>query len=244
MTLADQAVVTGNLLFRWRGFMPLCFIAILIPAFQGFQYPHHSRPANMAFWGICVGISCIGVILRAYTVGYAAHGTSGRNTKEGQIAETLNTTGIYSIVRNPLYLGNFIIMLGQIILLRSVWFTFVYALSFWLYYERIIMAEENFLKKKFGAAYEAYTRLTPAFIPKLSLWKKTALTYSLTFMIRKECHGLFVMMLIFSVLGIACDGVATGSFVVANVWVWIAGISTLVYGLINLVTKKMLHDVR
>lgn len=243
MTLADQSVVTGNLLFRWRGFIPLCFIAFLIPAFQGFRYPHDSRHAYMVLWGICFCISLIGVVLRAYTVGYAAKGTSGRNTKEGQIAETLNTTGIYSIVRNPLYLGNFMIMLGQIMLLRSVWCVLVYVLSFWLYYERIIMAEENFLKQKFGAAYEAYTRLTPAFVPKLSLWKKTVLSYSPKFMIRKECHGLFVMMIIFSVLGMACDAVANGSFVLVNVWVWIAGISTLVYVLINLVTKKILHDV-
>jgi protein-S-isoprenylcysteine O-methyltransferase Ste14 len=243
MTLADQSVVTGNLLFRWRGFIPLCFIAILVPAFQGFRYPHDSRAAYMVLWGICVGISLIGVVLRAYTVGYAAKGTSGRNTKEGQIAETLNTTGIYSIVRNPLYLGNFMIMLGQIMLLRSVWCILVYVLSFWLYYERIIMAEESFLKQKFGAAYEAYTRFTPAFVPKLSLWKKTVLSYSLKFMIRKECHGLFVMMIIFSVLGMTCDAVATGSFMLANVWAWISGISTLVYVLINLVTKKMLNDV-
>ncbi len=243
MTLADQSIVTGNLLFRWRGFIPLCFIAILVPAFHGFRYPHNSRTEYLVLWSICVGISLIGVVLRAYTVGYAAKGTSGRNTKEGQIAETLNTTGIYSIVRNPLYLGNFMIMLGQVLLLRSMWCVLVYVLSFWLYYERIIMAEESFLKQKFGEAYEAYTRLTPAFVPKLSLWKKTVLSYSLKFMIRKECHGLFVMMIIFSVLGTTCDAVANGSFVLVNVWTWIAGISTMVYVLINLVTKKMLNDV-
>jgi protein-S-isoprenylcysteine O-methyltransferase Ste14 len=240
MTLAEQSVVTGHWLFRWRGFLPLCFIAFIIPAFHGFQYPHNSRTWFMGMWGVCLGISFIGVIIRAYTVGYAAKGTSGRNTKEGQIAETLNTTGIYSTVRNPLYLGNFIIMLGQIVLLNSVWCTLVYILSFWLYYERIIMAEEDFLKKKFGKAYEDYTQLTPAFMPNLSLWKKTALTYSLKFMIRKECHGLFVMMMIFSVLGMACDYATSGSLAVANVWLWIAGGTTLVYVLINLVVKKML----
>ncbi|MGB8874133.1 MAG: hypothetical protein WCC75_12145, partial [Desulfobaccales bacterium] len=43
--------------------------------------------------------------------GLPPRGTSGRNT-QGQVAETLNTTGIYSLVRNPLYLGNFLIWLG------------------------------------------------------------------------------------------------------------------------------------
>jgi hypothetical protein len=59
-------------------------------------------------------------------------------------------------------------------------------------------------------------------------------------MIRKECHGLFVMMMIFSVLGMACDYATSGSLAVANVWLWIAGGTTLVYVLINLVVKKML----
>ena len=243
MTLAEQSVVTGHWLFRWRGFLPICFIAIIIPAFEGFRYPYGSRTGYLALWGICLAISFIGVFIRAYAVGYAAKGTSGRNTKEGQIAETLNTTGIYSIVRNPLYLGNFVIMLGQIVLLRSAWCVLVYILSFWLYYERIIMAEEDFLKKKFGAAYENYARCTPAFIPNLSLWKKTALTYSTKFMIRKESHGLFVMMLIFTALGIACDYFVSGAFVIDNVWLWVAGSTTLVYVATNLVIKKPMNNV-
>jgi len=238
MTLAEQSVVTGNWLFRWRGFLPLCFVAIIVPAFSGYRYPNDCRMSFLVMCAACFGLSLVGVIIRAYTVGYAAKGTSGRNTKEGQIAEALNTTGIYSVVRNPLYLGNFIIMLGQIILLRSEWCVLVYILSFWLYYERIILAEEDFLKKKFGAVYEDYARLTPAFIPNLSLWKKAALPYSLTFMIRKESHGFLVMMLIFTALGIACDYAVTGLASIDNVWLWVLGVTTLAYALINLLVKK------
>jgi protein-S-isoprenylcysteine O-methyltransferase Ste14 len=238
MTLAQQSVVTGNWLFRWRGFLPLCFIAIIIPAFSGYRYPNDSRLSFEVMWAVCVAISMVGVLLRAFTVGYAAKGTSGRNTKEGQIAETLNTTGIYSVVRNPLYLGNFIIMLGQITLLCSEWCILVYILSFWLYYERIIMAEEDFLKNKFGAAYEEYARLTPAFIPNFSRWKTSVLPYSFSFMLRKESHGFLVMVIIFTALGIACDYVVSGVAAVDNVWVWILGVTTLVYALINLVVKK------
>jgi len=49
--------------------------------------------------------------------------------------------------------------------------TLIYALSFCLYYERIIMAEEAFLKQKFGKPYENYLRRTPAFLPNFWLWK-------------------------------------------------------------------------
>ena len=78
--------------------------------------------------------------------------TSGRNTKE-QIAATLNTSGIYSIVRNPLYLGNFFIILGGILIFHQWIVVLIYIFIFWLYYERIIFAEEAYLIKKFGKSY-------------------------------------------------------------------------------------------
>jgi hypothetical protein len=59
-------------------------------------------------------------------------------------------------------------------------------------------------------------------------------------MIRKESHGFVVMMISFSVLGMACDYVAIGSFAYAHDWLWISGITTLVYAVINLLARKLL----
>jgi protein-S-isoprenylcysteine O-methyltransferase Ste14 len=240
MTLSAQSVSVGHWLFRWRGFLPVCFVALILPALYEYHYPYGTHEGLLISWGVCIAISMIGVVIRAYTVGYAAKGTSGRNTKEGQVAETLNTTGIYSIVRNPLYLGNFFIMLGQVAFLGSAWCLVVYMLSFWLYYERIIMAEEDFLRKKFGSDYEAYALRTPAFIPNLALWTKTALPYSLKFMIRKECHGLLVMMLIYAIVGLTCDYRAhDGDFLYLKLWSLVAGITVVVYVIVNGVAKKL-----
>ena len=50
-------------------------------------------------------------MIRIYTVGTTPAGTSGRN-RDKQIAEKLNKTGVYSIIRHPLYLGNLLIWLG------------------------------------------------------------------------------------------------------------------------------------
>lgn len=87
------------------------------------------------------------------TVGYTPKKTSGRNTKKGQVADYLNTKGMYSIVRNPLYLGNFFMGLGIFLFLCIWWVEFIYTLVFMLYYERIIFAEEQFLVKKFKQQY-------------------------------------------------------------------------------------------
>ena len=114
----------------------------------------------------------LGVAVRASQRFTASH-TSGRNT-EGQVADSLNTTGMYSIVRNPLYLGNFLMILGVVLFLRIWWIPALYATLFALYYERIIFAEEMFLRDKFGQDYLAWASKTPAFFPKFALWKPTA----------------------------------------------------------------------
>ncbi|HRS53931.1 MAG TPA: DUF1295 domain-containing protein [Bacteroidales bacterium] len=114
MGLYEEFVRTGNFLFKNRSFIPLFLyviatIAIIISPFEICTF-------NNVWWSmLCFAISIFGLIIRALTIGYTPAGTSGRNTKEGQIAETLNTTGMYSIVRHPLYLGNFIMWLGLIL---------------------------------------------------------------------------------------------------------------------------------
>jgi len=83
----------------------------------------------------------LGLFIRAYAVGHTPANTSGRNTKE-QLADELNTTGIYSMVRHPLYLGNFFMWLGAAVLTKNGWFIVAFILLYWIYYERIMFAEE------------------------------------------------------------------------------------------------------
>jgi len=73
--------------------------------------------------------------------------TSGRTNS--LIAERLNTTGMYSIVRHPLYLGNFLIVFGIVLFIQVLWFGIIVLAGYWFYYERIIFAEEEFLRKRF-----------------------------------------------------------------------------------------------
>ena len=108
----------------------------------------------------CVLIAVFGLLVRAYVVGHAPSGTSGRNTRS-QIGEQLNTTGAYSIVRHPLYLGNFFIWLGVALVPGSWWLVFSLTAVFWIYYERIMYAEEEFLRDEFKKSYLRWARSNP-----------------------------------------------------------------------------------
>src|SRR5216117_3927460 len=111
---------SGSWLFRYRSFLPLCAVPILLGALQSFSYLGHSH-CKTELWGFgCFLVSLAGLLLRFVTVGYAAKRTSGRNTR-AQVAATLNTTGIYSLVRHPLYLGNYLGMLGFALFFREPW---------------------------------------------------------------------------------------------------------------------------
>lgn len=111
--------------------------------------------------------------------------TSGRNTKK-QIADTLNTLGIYSIVRHPLYLGNYLIWLGIAIYSYNIEFIILMSLLFWIYYERIMLTEEEFLKSKFQQVFLDWSNNVPAFFPRKLILKKGHVSFSIISVLRRE----------------------------------------------------------
>ena len=103
MALREDMEKQGGWLFRWRSYLPLLGIPVFIIAIrQSGVLEKNFGDAVGDFWGSCaIAISFLGLFVRGITAGYAPRGTSGRNTKS-QVAEVLNTTGMYSISRNPL----------------------------------------------------------------------------------------------------------------------------------------------
>ena len=102
------------------------------------------------------GIGCIiaGFLIRLWFNGYAI-----KNDK-------LTISGPYAYVRNPLYLGTFLIAMGFTIALKMGWLVgilFLAALGF-MYY-KTICSEQKMLLEKFGLVYQDYCAKVPAMIP-------------------------------------------------------------------------------
>lgn len=199
MAMIEEFERTGNWLFRGRSYFPLFWFG-LMAAVIGMQWDDHFQSFDIASAAVCISISMLGLIIRSLTIGYTPRGTSGRNTKQGQVAEVLNTKGMYSLVRHPLYLGNFFMWLGIMVYVGNFWFVAVCCLLYWLYYERIMFAEEAFLRGKFGQTYLTWSETVPAFWPKTLRWHTPEVSFSLRNVLKREYNGFFAIFLCLAVV--------------------------------------------
>lgn len=202
MALQEELERQGNWLFRYRGILPIIILFVGISVYIHAElYPEmfflERTPYEIYYEMACLFIGLVGLSIRVYTVGYTPDNTSGRNTFDGQVAETLNTTGIYSIVRHPLYLGNFFMWFGIALLTGNFWFIISFCLFYCVYYERIMFSEEQFLRRKFGTGYLQWAEKTPAFFPNFKLFRKPSLKFSWRKILKKEKNGFLALFLIF-----------------------------------------------
>ncbi|HEV8605783.1 MAG TPA: isoprenylcysteine carboxylmethyltransferase family protein [Tepidisphaeraceae bacterium] len=201
MSLQHEMAAHGRLLFRWRSYAPFLILPLALAALpDAARIDVELGDGIDDLWeSFCIGVSVIGFLIRCDTIGHAAPDSSGRNTKR-QRAEALNITGLYSVVRHPLYLANFLVFLGMAMYLTVWWLALIGILSYWLYYERIIMAEESFLASTFGDEFEQWAARTPAFIPSPRLWKRPELPFSIKRTLRSEYATVLLLCVMFVLL--------------------------------------------
>ncbi|MGH7709529.1 MAG: methyltransferase family protein [Vulcanimicrobiaceae bacterium] len=121
-------------------------------------------------FSIAVGlpVAFAGELMRCWAVGY-----SGESTRDDRVvAPRLVTAGPYAHVRNPLYLGNFATALGFSIAFtgrlrkRQRMLLAVFGLgTMAAVYATIVPLEEAYLRRKFGAAFDAYCERVPPYLP-------------------------------------------------------------------------------
>jgi protein-S-isoprenylcysteine O-methyltransferase Ste14 len=245
MALKGELAKVGNWFFRWRSYLPLLLVGLFLLALKDVTPLSASAAVNRVWELVCLGISVSGLILRVMTVGYVPRGTSGRNTRR-QVAEVLNTTGMYAVVRHPLYVGNFIMWLGISLLFHLWWFTVLIALIFWVYYEKIMYAEEDFLTQQFGEHFLDWAERTPLFIPKFSLWRAPELEFSWKSAVKREYASFFAMIAIFTGLNLLTTIRLHHKIALDPMWLGIFLSSLVCYLIVRFLKKKtrLLEDDR
>ena len=216
MGMREEFEAAGNWLFRHRGYLPLLLFPLLLLA-AAHSSAAAGHPPALVRDVLCVAVALGGLAVRVATVGYVPRDTSGRNTGRPQ-AESLNTGGLYSVVRHPLYLGNYLMWLGVALFARAWWAPVIVSLVFWLYYERIMFAEEEFLRRRFDAEYESWAASTPAFLPRLGLWRPAGARFSLLTVLRREHSSLLALIASLTALEVARVHASTGRLSLDPIW--------------------------
>lgn len=237
MALIHSFEKSGNWLFKHRGELPVVLFLTAVPVVYFTEISWLTTTKQHLISWIAAFLSVLGFVIRAISIGTTPKGTSGRNTKEGQVAESLNTTGIYSTMRHPLYLGNYFMWIGIVLFSFNFSFVVLISLAFWLYYERIMFAEERFLEKKFGKSYLDWSLTTPAFIPSFKNYIKNQIPFSLKSVLRREYSGMLATVFGFMFIDLLRYYFSTGTITYQRNSVYIFGIALL----IALILRSLKH---
>lgn len=143
----------GALLFRNRSWLPVLFIGVPLLV-----------PGRMSAGAWIVGAIVVVAGEWVRLAGVAAAGTVTR--RRSRAVQRLVTYGVFGWVRNPLYVGNFLIWMGFTIISGVYWFLPLAIVIFAIEYSLIVRYEEGVLESIFGAEYLAYKQSTPRWIPR------------------------------------------------------------------------------
>ena len=157
-------VRAGEFLFRWRN---LIFPIVLLGVGFGTRPRIAGGSMQMDHAVDVVGfmVSLSGQALRVVVIGLAYITRGGQNRQLW--ANALVEGGVFAHCRNPLYVGNVLILTGLAIV-HGGWAMYLLVLPFFGFaYTAIVMAEEQYLRRRFGDAYVRYCERVPRWVPSL-----------------------------------------------------------------------------
>lgn len=166
MSLYDNRLLIayGNFAFRYRNYL---FPAVLIALCTAFVPIYPGGDESLDHWldlGVIV-LAVLGEAIRVATVGLEYIKRGGVDKKV--FADKLVTNGMFAHCRNPLYIGN-IVMVGALLIISDrIPVYFIGGAFTLLTYIALVAAEERYLRAKFGAEYEAYCARVNRWLPRL-----------------------------------------------------------------------------
>jgi len=226
----------GDFLFRWRSYLPLLLVPVAVVGITRARYLFSSHAADLGWEFASLSLALAGLALRVWTVGVAARGTSGRNTRQ-QKATSLNTTGPYSIVRHPLYVANGMIVISLSLFMHG-WIapTVVTVLTI-VYYACIAWREEQFLRERFGPAFREWAARVPALVPAVGRYVPAARPFQWNVAVRREFYAATLILVAPFFLDMAEDYQDTGRLVFDPVWVVTATLGVLLFVILRYLKK-------
>jgi protein-S-isoprenylcysteine O-methyltransferase Ste14 len=108
--------------------------------------------------------------------------------------KALNTAGPYAAVRNPIYLGDTLLVLGLVVLSELVWLVPLTGLWCLEVYALVVRHEERQLRAKYGADYRAYQATVRRWLPRVTpAWAVDRRRAPILQALRVECHVVLLL---------------------------------------------------
>ncbi|WP_025763744.1 methyltransferase family protein [Dyadobacter tibetensis] len=188
-------IAIGNFFFKYRNIL-FIFLYLLLFAPSPELFTAEIFGPEYYFIPLIAGllITILGELTRGITIGLAYIIRGGKDKKV--YAEKLVTEGIFNHGRNPLYVGNILMLAGVGILSNSLIYVIVVIPLFLFIYQAIVLAEENFLRNKFGSDFERYTqRVNRWLIDPRGIGKSmSAMRFNYKRWVLKEYNTLFIWL--------------------------------------------------
>lgn len=179
----------ARLLFEYRSYTPIPLIAILLVV------------SDTGAIDLLAGaaVASVGEAIRIWALRHAGPKTrTHRKIRVGRLVDT----GPYSVVRNPLYIGNFILSLGICIASGRPILIVPLVIAFGFQYTFIIRAEEEFLEGTLGDAYREYRNRVPRMFPRPGLYRAGEIRFPFREILPRELNTITAAETVLALLGL------------------------------------------
>jgi protein-S-isoprenylcysteine O-methyltransferase Ste14 len=225
----------GKFLFKYRSFTPLPLILLTLIIFKPLS------PAPI-FSIIGLLVALCGEFVRIVSVGYAGSGTSGRESFLK--ADSLNTSGLYSLTRNPLYWGNIFIFSGLLIAFVQPLALVVFIFFLVGQYQFIIRIEETFLQERYGSVYQEYCRQVRRWLPRFRNFSLPEKPFDCKKVLFKENDSVFNLLFICLLILAYKEYFFSGKILHVKFWIAGAGVLILFYVFMKILKKTARRAVK
>jgi len=181
--LARANIAAGNLFFRVRNALFPAIVALIALVMRP-RIILGDPSLDRALMTIGVTVALAGEAIRLLTIGFDYIDRGG---KQGKVwASRLVHRGVYGIVRNPMYIGNALIVIG-VCMAAGAPGNYLIMIPFFLFvYQAIVAAEEAYLRGRFGADYDDYCARVPRWLPRGTGGAFEGLTFQWRQALRKD----------------------------------------------------------
>jgi protein-S-isoprenylcysteine O-methyltransferase Ste14 len=138
-------------------------------------------------WPLGISLVFLGFVLRIWAQQHLHYRL--------KVRMSLTTTGPYSFIRNPIYVGNTLMCLGATIASELLWLTPITLLYCFSIYSLVVQYEEEHLLEKYGEPYQKYVSEIPRWLPRAIRFRNLGLInrYCLTSVVA-EIHCVLLLL--------------------------------------------------